>query len=155
MIRKVKNWLGIEGVKIKLEVPTNLREGQPEIKFVLCLSTLTEQKIKGVHLTLKEVYRRGRGEHNRITEFILAEWKQEKKVEMGKNDSHFIPITLKPNWQSSAVDQWQKKGGFQKILGAWAKKWQGVKSEYIVEVNIDVAKTKLNPFQITRLEIAE
>lgn len=155
MIRKVKNWLGIEGVKIKLELPSDLREGQSKIKFVLSLSSLTDQKIKQIHLTLKEVYKRGRGDHHRITEYILAEWTQDQKVEIRKNDPLFIPIVLHPNWQLSPIDRWRKKGQIQNLLGSWARKLHRAKSEFIVEVNLDVAKTKLNPYHVTRLELSE
>jgi len=151
VIRKVKNWLGIEGVKIQLEVPANLKVGQKELRLVLSLSALSDQKIKNIHLSLKEIYSRGNGKNRRISEFILAEWEQEKSIKIGKQAPCFLPILLQPNWQYSAFDKWQKEGALQNYMGLWAKKLNSVKSEYLIEVNIDVAKTKLNPYHVTRL----
>ncbi|HKK62509.1 MAG TPA: hypothetical protein VJ951_08110 [Bacteroidales bacterium] len=154
MIRKVKTWLGIEGVKINLDFPTAASKGQEEIKLVLSLTSLSKQKVKQILLTFKEVYTRGRGDHKRISEFVLADWQQDKTIEVDKNQIQFIPISIRPNWQDSEIEKWQEKGSFRKVLGQWAKKLYGVKSEYFIEVKLDVAKTKLNPYFITRVEFS-
>lgn len=155
MIRKVKTWLGIEGVKINLDFPTNASQGQDEIKMVLSLSSLSKQKIKNIHLVFKEVYERGRGDHKRISELVLDEWEQDRTLEIDDNEIHFIPIRINPNWEKSPIDKWQENGPAQKIIGGLAKRFHGVKSKFYIEVNLKVARTKLNPYYITRVEFTQ
>ncbi|NBC25141.1 MAG: hypothetical protein GVX78_05960 [Bacteroidetes bacterium] len=155
MIRKVKNWLGIEGVKIKLEVPTNLSKGQDQIKLILQLSSLTDQKIKGIDVSMKEVYERGKGENHRISEYKLAEWKQDRVLSIQKGVTLFVPITLHPNWMYSEIDKWQHKGSIQKFIGGVLKKLNRVGTSYYIEANLNVAKTKLHPYHTLKIEFKE
>jgi hypothetical protein len=147
--------LGIEGVKINLDFPSNASKGQDEIKMVLSLSSLSKQKIKNIHLVFKEVYKRGKGDQKRISDYVLDEWKQNKSFEIDKKEVHFIPIRLKPKWQQSAIDKWQERGLAPKVIGGLAKRFHGVSSKFYIEVNLNVSKTKLNPYYITRVEFSQ
>lgn len=153
MIRNIKNWLGIEGVKIKVEMPPEINLGQSQLKGVLVLSSLSDQKIKSTKVQVIERFQRGTGQRKRTTDFSLAQLTNSHTIELSAEGLYYRPFCLDLNWPESEVDQWQKQNKVNNYLGVLAKRWQGVESRYFLEVNLEVSKTKLQPYLITELPV--
>ncbi|MEO6130726.1 MAG: sporulation protein, partial [Saprospiraceae bacterium] len=60
MFGNVKRWLGIEGVKVELILPDQVRGSGGVIEGKLRFSTMHTQKVKKIRITLTEKYTRGR-----------------------------------------------------------------------------------------------
>ena len=73
MLKKVKNWLGIEGVKVKLDLPDTFSVKSKKIQGSFVISSLSEQHVQNVNIVLKEKYTRGRRKSKLIDEYVLGE----------------------------------------------------------------------------------
>jgi hypothetical protein len=104
---------------------------------------------------MKEVYERGKGGNHRISEYKLAEWKQDKTISIHKGETLFVPITLFPHWNYSKIDKWQQRGSIQKLIGGVLKKMNRVNTAYYIEANLNVAKTKLHPYHTVKIEFKD
>ena len=65
MIGKVKKWLGIEGVKLEIQVPEEWPAEETTLTGKLLLSSKNAQTVKFVKIVLIEKYMRGRRNENR------------------------------------------------------------------------------------------
>ena len=153
MTRNIKNWLGIEGVKIGVELPSEIDFGQNSLKGVLVLSSLSHQKILSTKIQVKESYTRGSGGRRRTTDYFLGSWSNSQSVKLSPDDSYYRPFSLDLSWPESQVDNWQKQNRLNNYLGKLAKRWQGVESRFLLEVNLEVSKTKLQPYLVTELQV--
>ena len=83
MIGKVKKWLGIEGVKLEINIPEGQSLGAGRINGTLHFQSLQEQTVTGVHLVLIERYSRGRGEERLIDEYELGTFGHQRNLQCG------------------------------------------------------------------------
>ena len=70
MFKKIKNLLGIEGVKIELSCPSELPKTTESIKGKIKLSSKSIQIVEGITIKLIEKYKRGRKESALINEYL-------------------------------------------------------------------------------------
>ena len=146
MLKKVKNWLGIEGVKIKLDVPETFKLKDQELTGSYTISSLSEQYIESIRLVLVEKYVRGRRKSKLIDEYILGE----KVVDVNKSiDNQELIVemfSLKFHPIKSAMDRFGDKNFlFKGIMGA-AKLLKNAKSQYYLIVEATVSGNKLKPY---------
>jgi len=62
MIGKVKTWLGIEGVKIDLDLPEEFRYLDGLVTGKLYISSMSDHVVTSIHIKLIEKYSRGKKE---------------------------------------------------------------------------------------------
>ena len=144
MLKKIKNFLGIEGVKIELLV---------EDKFVLenkCLegeirfTSQSDQYIEMIHIRLIEKYRRGRGEALLINEYVLGETLIPLDLSISRTETRLVSFSLHYDLLSSEMDEIQKSYTAKPFV--WlAKKVKNVKSEFRLEATAEIKGTKLQP----------
>ena len=68
MIGKVKQWLGIEGVKLELLIPEGQTLAKGSISGTMRFQSMNPQTVTGIRVVLIERYSRGRKEELRIDE---------------------------------------------------------------------------------------
>ena len=73
MFGRVKQYLGIEGVKVELELPEKVRKAQEQVEGKVRFISLNKQDVTEVKIKLVERYSRGRGEEQKIDEYNLGE----------------------------------------------------------------------------------
>jgi len=61
MLNKVKNWFGIEGVKMDILLPDDIRSVDGLFSGILVFNSITTQEIVNVNIKMVERYGRGRG----------------------------------------------------------------------------------------------
>jgi len=146
MIKKVKKWLGIEGVKLSLEVPYEIDFREEEIHGVIELMSMHEQHVERIDLKIVETYTRGRYKKKRIDEYKLGALEIEGPWKILPEEITTISFTLPFTRVDSDMDKLQQSnflvGGFVKV----AKKLKNVKSEYRIEAEATVQGTVLSPF---------
>ncbi len=146
MFGKVKNWLGIEGVKVELVLPEETRAADGKINGKLRFFSLTAQEVTGIRLCMIEKFTRGRGKEKMTDEYKIGEVFFEKTFEVPAELEIEIDFTLPFQVMKSEMDQLEEKnflaGGIVKL----AKYFQGVQSEFRIEAEATVKGTALDPF---------
>ncbi len=142
MINRVKNWLGIEGLKIELDLPDKI--GTSEIYGILRFSSMREQVIEKLEFLLVETYSRGRGKEKRIDDKTLSIIKRDVHliIEPGKDFAY--PFQLPYELPLSNVDKLSHYAVL-KPLSAGLKWAHGVKSTYFLQVTASVRGNMLRP----------
>lgn len=151
MLGKVKNWLGIEGVKMEIETPDKIRLRDGVVKGSIIFQSMTEKKISRVKVELIEKYSRGRGKNKLINEYHLGVLEINDELHIHANGQLRLDFKLLFNPKTSEMDELGRNLLLRGPV-ALAKMVKGAKSVYRLEVEAKVPGTALNP--IARKEIA-
>ena len=68
----MKQWFGIEGVKVELSVPDEIIKQLGVVKGQLRFSTMKTQTVSAVKVTMIETYKRGRKDDKRIDDYQIG-----------------------------------------------------------------------------------
>ncbi len=146
MINRVKQWLGIEGVKVELNIPYEISQQAEVIEGTLRFTSLHDQTVEQIKLVFIERYTRGRRKEKRIDEYELGSLvlKEPFEVPAGRvvEKKFRLPFTV----VHSDMEEMGKRNIFARGLVGALKVLEGVKSEYRVEVEAKVKGVALNPF---------
>jgi hypothetical protein len=153
MFGKVKRWLGIEGVKVELILPEEVKGKAGLIEGRLRFESMHTQRVKSIKLTLTEKYIRGRFKNKLTDQYKIAEISQVESFEVPAHEPVEIDFELPFSLVKSDMDELADKNFvFRKIVGA-AKMMKNVKSEYTLEAEAEVEGTALNPFDKKEVNI--
>lgn len=143
MFDKIKNILGIEGLKIEISVPEAISKEAKQINGSLQLSSKRNQKVDTIVIQLIEKYKRGREEDTLINEYVLSEIKLDVDLEINSEQAKTIEFELPLNLLKSEMDQLESKNFLTKGLVTFAKKIKNVQSYYRIEVSAKVKETSI------------
>ncbi len=147
MFKKIKQLLGIEGVKMKVHLPEEVSQKVRKIEGRIEFSTMNTQRIAYIEVKLIERYTHGRGKNaKRTEEFLLGKILLDNGFMVYPEESVFIDFELPYEKMQSNMDTLEEKGGLVGGLAKLAKASRGAKSEYRVEAEAKVAGTALSPF---------
>ena len=153
MFGKVKQWLGIEGVKLELVLPDSIVESDGVVEGKLRLYSMHSQTVKRIKVKLIERYTRGRRKEKMTDEYELGNLDIEKTIEVPAEQAVELDFVLQFQTVKSDMDELQEKNF---VLGRLVKtaKWiRGVNSEYRIEAEAEVKGTALNPFDRKNIHI--
>ena len=145
MLGKVKDILGIEGVKIEIICPDVVPDGIDKIDGMIKLTTVREQEVKGIEIKLIEKYARGRKDNRLIDEYVLGEFIINKSVKVSPDEEQLINFSMDFTRAKSAMDKLQDDSIVYRGLISVAKFFKKVKSSHRLEGIAKVKGTKLNP----------
>jgi hypothetical protein len=123
MLNKVKNWFGIEGVKMDILLPDDIRS------------------VDGL-----ERYGRGRGPERLVNEYILGDLVIDKSIIIEANVETKLSFAFSFKYVTAPIDDFARKNILFKGLANVAKKVSKVNSEFRIEAEAKVKGTALNPF---------
>ena len=146
MIKRLKNMLGIESVKIELEIPQEIEKKDQNIKGTIILTTLSDAEVESISIKLIEKYTRGRKEAKLIDEYVISKILVEEKVSIGKGEMIKLPFDLPFKIVKSAMDELQGRNFLNGLFVGLAKKLKGVKSDYRILAEVNIKGTTLQPF---------
>lgn len=146
MFGKVKQWFGVEGVKVELMLPEAANRAENELKGQLKFSTMNEQTVSGIEVKLIEVYSRGRKKNKLTTEYTIGEITLNETFDVVPDKPIVLNFTLPFELLQSEMDELEDSNFFYKGIAKLAKYSRGVQSVYRVEVQANVKGTRLNPF---------
>lgn len=146
MFGKVKKWLGIEGVKIELELPEMAFEQIGAIIGQLRFHSLNEQTVTAIRVTFLERYTRGRGKDKRVDEYLLGEIHLDQRIPVPAEDPIAISFTLPFELAKAPIDEFATKNFLAKRIAKVGRVLRNARSEYRVEAEATVEGTALNPF---------
>ena len=146
MIGKVKKWLGIEGVKLELDMPDEVLVDSGEISGTIKLSSMHTQLVQTIRIVLIEKYKRGRRKNKMIDEYKLGEIELVEDIEVPADTVVEVEFQLPFELVESEMDTLQSKNFVLRGLVKTAKLLKGAKSTYRIEAEADVKGVALNPF---------
>ncbi len=146
MIGRIKQWLGIEGVKVELLVPNEVSEKAGVVKGQLRFTSLHDQMVEQVKVVFIERYTRGRRKEKRIDEYELGSvvLNTPFAVPAGKSVEQSFQLPFKV--VHSDMENMGRRNIFARGLVSALKLVEGVKSEYRIEAEAKVKGVALNPF---------
>jgi hypothetical protein len=146
MFGKVKQWFGIEGVKVELDVPDEIIKKLGVVKGKLRFSTMQPQTVTAVKVTMIETYKRGRKQDKRIDDYQIGTVYVKEPFEISEETPLTMDFVLPFEILKSEIDEFADKNFLTRGLAGIARMTRAVESEYRIEVEADVENTRLNPF---------
>jgi len=146
MINKVKKWLGIEGVKLELILPENIKESSGVATGKIRFYSMNEQKITAIKVKMVEKYSRGRSKEKLTDEYELGEITFNQEITIPKEKAIQVEFSLPFELKNSEMDKLERSNIFYGGLVKLAKNFQGVRSEFYIQAEAQVHGTGLNPF---------
>ena len=146
MIKKVKQWLGIEGVKLELNIPEGQLLSSKLISGTMHFQSMHEQTVTGIRLVLIEKYSRGRGEEQLIDEYELGAIEINETFTVKPEEEVIKAFQVSFDLMESDVDQWGNKNILNKQLAKAARWVRKANSQYRIEAEAKVKGVALNPF---------
>jgi len=153
MFGKVKQWLGIEGVKLELVLPEKIEESEGRISGKLRFYSMHPQTVKRIKVKLIERYTRGRRNEKMTDDYELGHLEMDKTIDVPAEEVVELDFVLSFQTIKSDMDELEDKNF---VLGRLIKtaKWiRGVNSEYRIEAEAEVKGTALNPFDKKNIHI--
>ncbi len=146
MFGKVKQWLGIEGVKVELHVPEKIEAKDSSVEGTIRFYSMHDQTVKSLRVRLIEKYKRGRRVNKLVDEYTLGEIELIRNIEVPAHQYIEVEFSLPFNRVVSEMDAIEARNFIFKGAIRTAKLLRGVKSEFRIEAEADVRGTALNPF---------
>lgn len=154
MFGKVKRWLGIEGVKVELQIPDKVRSAHGLVEGKVRFYSMHDQMVTSLRVKLIEKYKRGRRGNKLVDEYTLGEIFMERNIEVPAHQYIEVEFKLPFTPMPSEMDELEARNFVMKGLVKSAKLMKGVTSIYRVEAEADVQGTALNPFDAKELIVA-
>lgn len=146
MLKKVKNWLGIEGVKLELILPEKIKETSGVVEGSIRFYSMNQQTVNHIKVTLIERFSRGRKKEKMTDEYRLGEITLNNEIEIPEEGIVTIDFNLPFQPLKSDMDVLEDRNLIYKGLVKMAKSISAVKSEYYIQAEASVKGTALNPF---------
>lgn len=153
MIGKVKQWLGIEGVKLELVIPEGQALANGSISGTMRFQSMNPQTVTGIRVVLIERYSRGRKEERLIDEYELGRLEMQETFEVIPDQIVEKRFTLKFEALESDVDRWGNRNVLNRQIAKAARWLRKAESQYRVEAEAKVKGVALNPFDKKAVEL--
>jgi len=151
MLGRVKQYLGIEGIKLNLEIPEVIDKKESTLNGNIILTTKNRQTAKSFKIRLIERYTRGRRSSKLINEYTAGEIQFSQLVIVEENEVVKVPFSLPYHIGQSRIDLVEDQNFVFRGAIRLLKLANGVKSEFRVEVEAKVSGTALDPSFSTKV----
>ena len=145
MLGKFKQILGIEGVDVALVIPEKLHIDEELLEGKIVLTTQSNQTVNSILIQFIERFSRGNKGEKRIDEYIVGKLFLEGPIQIKAGEKITRDFAIKYKIAKSEMDKFEDQNIIYKGLVRLAKFFNKVKSEYRIEVEVDVKGTALNP----------
>ena len=145
MLKKVKKWLGIEGVRISVDIPEDVFLREKKLSGTLILESKQDSVISEIRLRLVEKYSRGRRQNKLIDEYILGAEVLEGPVHLHAEEPEEVPFDLHFQPLESEMDKLESRNILMRGVVKSAKLLRNVHSQYRLEIEADVKGMAISP----------
>lgn len=146
MIGKIKNYLGIESIKLDIVLPEEIHIDDETIIGKLIISSQRSQMIKSIEIKLVENYQRGRGKNKLINDYTAGKLTSNKSIKVEANKDITYEFKLPFKIQQSEMDKIGDQNFISRSFVKIAKYMHNVKSEYRIEAKASVQGNAVYPF---------
>lgn len=151
---KIKNWLGIGGVKIELQVNPSYSKQSETISGKLIVTSKSDQTLQEIKVTVEEHWSYGRGEQKTQKTFELGMVKL-PGFSIKAGETQTLEFTAPFGLLKSQNDRMKEQGGVVGGLGKLGAFMDGEKSEYSVIASGDVKGVALGPNDRKAIKLTE
>ena len=145
MFGTIKNWLGIEGVKIEIQMDDEVKANSDKIEGSLLFYSKREQLVQSVHVKLVERYTRGRRKNKLIDEYVLGEMNYDKQIAVPAEQFIQLDFEMPFAVLKSDMDRLSDFSFLTRGFVEVAKKVKNARSDFRIEVSADVKGTAIPP----------
>ena len=153
MLNKLKDILGIEGVKIILELNEKSSITPGVIKGKLVFTSQSTRHIEKIEIKLIEKYKRGRNDAKLINNYLLGSLKLDVDFNIERGETKSIAFNLPYNLMKSEMDVMEDESFLTKPFYLLAKKLKNVSSDYRLEATAIITGTKFHPIIEEKIEL--
>jgi len=146
MFGKVKNWLGIEGVKLELDLPEEVSAKTGVVKGKIRLYSMNNQTVTAMRVTMIERYSRGRKADKLTDEYELGEIYLDNTIKVKAEQPVEVEFELPFELLKSEMDEIADKNPIAGGIVDLAKWFQGASSDYKILAEAKVKGVALDPF---------
>jgi hypothetical protein len=146
MLGKVKQWLGIEGVKLELYLPDAIPANKTKVAGTIRLTSMNDQVVKRIQIAMIERYVRGRGDEQLVDEYQLGFLEIDEEIRVVAGATVEYPFVLEYEVARSEIDEFGARNFLNRLIAAGARRLNQVSSVYRVEAEAQVKGVALNPF---------
>lgn len=152
MIGKVKNWFGIEGVKLELILPEEQSRKTQVVTGTIRLTTLQPKVVTHLRVSLIETYQRGRKQDKRIDDYTLGSIELAERLNIHPDHPEEIEFALPYEPLPSQLEALAQRNWLARAPVQIAKWARNVKSTYRIHAEAQVENTRLHPFDEKTLD---
>ncbi len=145
MFKKIKDILGIEGVKLEIILEERYELKSKVVSGKIILSSQSEQFVERLQICLYEKYKRGRGEETLINEYLLGSLDLQLDLDLVSGQTKELEFDLVFEEMKSDIDKLEEANIFSRPFIWIAKKIKRVDSSYRLEATAFIRGTKLHP----------
>lgn len=132
-IDKVKNILGIGGIKLNVVTDPIFDPTNSTISGKVVVTSKSEKEVAGISVKLTETYQTGSGDSKTIKEFTLGETSIDRAFSIKTGETKEITFDLPYSYASSLNDRLKQSGSaVGKALGGLGKMLQQEKSTFFL-----------------------
>ena len=146
MFKKLKDWLGIEGVKVELSVEESLDLSKEEVRGIALLTSQSEQFVEKLHLKLIERYSRGWRKSKLIDEYQIGETEIAVMETVNPDKPVELAFSMHFEYTPSPVEEFGQKNILFKGLSSIARLSKNVKSDFYLLGEVTVKGNALKPY---------
>lgn len=153
---KIKQFLGIGTVKVKLESDSTFSKSASTINGKVYLAAKSDQEILSLEVKLEEVWEKGKDEDKVTRTFDLGEWVDKSGFLMKAGEEKEFSFVLNYALHQSKNDRLQETAGkVGKVLGGLGKMIDAEKSTYSLIATCDVKGAALDPNDVRAMKLVE
>lgn len=145
IIAKIKQFFGIGGVDVTLNVPAQVAKASSVIDGQITLLAKSDQHVLSIEVKLMEDFSTGRGEEEETREFELGSLTLSDPFDIKAGETRTVPFRLPFQILKSNADELKDKGGALGALGKVSAFANAEKSAFTVKVEVDVKDTGFDP----------
>ena len=150
---KVKQFVGIGGVKVSLEVGQQFPKASKAIDGKVRLTAKSDQEVSRVEIKLIETWTTGRGDEKSSKDYDLGVTAIEQRFTLKAGEVKELTFKLPFSLLKSNAEELKEKGGALGALGKVAVFANAEKSTYRVTADAAVKGTAFNPSADKRVEL--
>lgn len=145
MITRVKDFLGIEGVRLELILNEEPSLESGKLHGIVRLSSLRRKEVTQLSLRLDERYERGRGDEKLIDTYTLGALDTDNLIEVMSDQQVDIPFELIFSRRLSPIERAARRSPLLKPATYLIKLAGAAQSTYVLRAEATVAGTSLHP----------
>ncbi len=143
--QKVKQFLGIVGVKVEMQVDDTFSKTGSVIQGKVIITSKSDQQILAVKVSFEETWKIGKGESETVKNFDLGEWMSEQEFSIKAGQTKEFPFTMNYSMIKSENDRMAESSSVGKALGGIGKMLDGEQSVFKLIAMADVKGAAFDP----------
>ena len=152
---KIKQFLGIGTLSIKVDVPGHFKADDETISGTLHITAKSDQSVVKIVMVLEETYETGRDENKKSQLFTLGTLRLNDAFDMKAGEVKTIPFSMPFQVHKSGNDKLAEKGGMLGAIGKMGKWADDQKSSFRFKAEVDVQGASLDPSDHVELKMVK